>query len=126
MDIINGLREKSKKLQYNFQPDARIYRRMVDKWDAEFSIPEFLFERERYVYILRNMYIWICVIYTFIYIHLMYHMPMCSYACCVKGGLHPPRVDYPRAPDSAAHRRRIRHSKHQQALRGVQTRTAGD
>eukprot|EP01036_Dinobryon_divergens_P027499 gene27498-36283_t len=55
LEIINALREGSRKVQYNFQPDAKIYRRTVEKWDAEFSLPEFLFERERVGYIPREL-----------------------------------------------------------------------
>ena len=63
MEIINGLRDKSKKNQYNFQPDAKIYRRMVDKWEAEFSIPEFLFERERYA---RKVYVYLRSVFIYV------------------------------------------------------------
>ena len=61
LDIVNELRRREaqgpKKPRYSFQLDARIYRRDVEKWDAEFSLPEFLFDRERVGYIPKELMI---------------------------------------------------------------------
>lgn len=47
LSLVSDLRSKSKKVRYNYQEDAKIRHRIVEKWDAEFSLPKFLFERER-------------------------------------------------------------------------------
>eukprot|EP00597_Dinobryon_sp_UTEXLB2267_P008078 CAMPEP_0170084984 /NCGR_PEP_ID=MMETSP0019_2-20121128/20002_1 /TAXON_ID=98059 /ORGANISM="Dinobryon sp., Strain UTEXLB2267" /LENGTH=232 /DNA_ID=CAMNT_0010301261 /DNA_START=177 /DNA_END=875 /DNA_ORIENTATION=- len=53
--IVNDLRNTTKKIRYNYQEDAKIRHRVVESWDAEFSLPEFLFERERIGFIPAGM-----------------------------------------------------------------------
>lgn len=55
LSIVNDLRNKDKKVRYNYQEDAKIRQRLVEKWDAEFNLPEFLFERERIGFIPTGM-----------------------------------------------------------------------
>lgn len=54
-DIVSELCDPKRKVRYNFHEDAKVARRSVDKWDAAFDIPAFLFERQRVGHIPRPM-----------------------------------------------------------------------